>query len=155
MPELRSRRESSTLSAEPIPIQGDHLFQVIPTTHSDGPEKVATFRPERAVAFRRNQWPPSRRNRWPLSPGKRIEEAKKAPEPPRIPHERDALRKLLAQHLEVIDLLVLDPRDMAQLRRSREVSAIIDRYVQAGGALFAFGTETAEYRGVVGGPLTG
>jgi len=71
MPELRSRRESSTLSAEPIPIQGDHLFQVIPTTHSDGPEKVATFRPERAVAFRRNQWPPSRRNRWPLSPGKR------------------------------------------------------------------------------------
>src|SRR5262249_20323951 len=80
-------------------------------------------------------------------------EAPKAPEPPRIPHERDALRRLLAQHLEVIDLLVLDPRDMAQLRRSREVSAIIDRYVQAGGALFAFVTETGEYRDVVGAPL--
>jgi hypothetical protein len=41
----------------------DHLFQVIPTTHSDGSEKVATFRPERVIAFRRNHWP--------LSPGKR------------------------------------------------------------------------------------
>ena len=91
-----------------------------------------------------------------VQPGKPkppIEEARKAPEPPRIPHERDALRKLLAQHLEVIDLLVLDPRDMAQLRRSREVSAIIDRYVRAGGALFAFVTETGEYRDVVGAPL--
>ena len=46
MPKGRSHRESPTLSAELIPIQGDHLFQAIPTTHSDGPEKVAAFRPE-------------------------------------------------------------------------------------------------------------
>jgi len=71
MPELRSHCESSTRSADPIPIQGDHLFHAIPTTHSDPPEKVAAFRPEWVVAFRRNQWPPSRRNRWSLSPGKR------------------------------------------------------------------------------------
>lgn len=71
MPELRSRRESSTIPADLIPIEGDHLFQTIPTTDSDESEKVAAFRPEWVVAFRRKQWPPSRRNRWPLSPGKR------------------------------------------------------------------------------------
>ena len=71
MPELLSHRESSTLSADRIPIEGDHPFQAIPTTHSDRAEKVATFRPESVVAFRRNQWSPSRRNRWPPSPGKR------------------------------------------------------------------------------------
>lgn len=71
MPELQSHRESSTLPAHPVPIEGDHLFQAIPTTSSDGSEKVAAFRPEWVAAFRRNQWSPSRRNRWPLSPGKR------------------------------------------------------------------------------------
>jgi hypothetical protein len=78
MPELRSHRESSTLSTGRIPIQGDHLFQAIPTTHSDAAEKVVAFRPEWRVAFRRNQWSPSRWNRWSLSPGKRI---KKSPAP--------------------------------------------------------------------------
>jgi hypothetical protein len=71
MPEQRSHRESSTLAADGIPIQADHLFQAIPTTHSDEAGKVAAFRTESVVAFRRNQWSPSRRNRWPLSPGKR------------------------------------------------------------------------------------
>jgi hypothetical protein len=71
MPEVWSRRESSTLPTDPIPIDGDHLFQAIPTTYSDGPEKAVAFRPEWVVAFRRNQWSPSRWNRWPLSPGKR------------------------------------------------------------------------------------
>jgi hypothetical protein len=71
MPEVRSRRESSTLPTNPIPIEGDHLFQAIPTTYSDGPEKAVAFRPEWMVAFRRNQWSPSRWNRWPLSTGKR------------------------------------------------------------------------------------
>jgi len=71
MPEVRSRRESSTLSPGSIPIEGDHPFQEIPTTHSDVPEKVVAFRPEWVVAFRRNQWSPSRWNRWSPSRGKR------------------------------------------------------------------------------------
>ncbi len=71
-----------------------------------------------------------------------------------FPHDPDALRKLLAQHLEVIDLLVLDPRDMAQLRQSREVSAIVQRYVETGGALFGFVSETGDYQNVIGAPLS-
>jgi len=59
----KSHRESSTLSVDWIPIQGDHLFQAIPTTHSDEPEKVAAFSLEWVAAFPRNQWS--------LSPGKR------------------------------------------------------------------------------------
>jgi hypothetical protein len=83
------------------------------------------------------------------------EEAPKAPPaPPKLPHDLDALRKLLAQHLEVIDLLVLDPRDMAQLRRSHEVSAIVERYVDAGGALFAFVSEKGDYQDIVGAPFS-
>lgn len=75
------------------------------------------------------------------------------PPPPRLPRDPDELRKLLARHLEVIDLLVLDPKDMAQLRRSLEVAAIVERYVEAGGTLFAFVSEAGDYGEVVGAPL--
>jgi len=72
---------------------------------------------------------------------------------PEFPRDPDALRKLLAEHLTVIDLLVLDPRDMAQLRRSPEAADIIGRYVESGGALFAFVSETGDYGEVVRSPL--
>jgi hypothetical protein len=81
------------------------------------------------------------------------QEGQKVPPPPELPRDPDELRKLLARHLEVIDLLVLDPRDMAQLRRSPDVAAIVERYVEAGGTLFAFVSETGDYGEVVGAPL--
>jgi hypothetical protein len=81
-------------------------------------------------------------------------EIKKVVRPSGLPSDPDALRKLLARHLEMIDLLVLDPRDMAQLLRSREVSETVKHYVDAGGSLFAFVAEPGDYREVVGAPLT-
>ena len=42
---------------------------------------------------------------------------------------------------------------MAQLRRSHEVSEIVERYVDAGGALFAFVSEKGDYRDIVGAPF--
>jgi hypothetical protein len=72
MPEVRSRRESSTLSSDEIPIDDDHPFRTIPTTHSDSSPKVGAFRLEWVVAFRRNQWSPSGWNRWSPSRGKRM-----------------------------------------------------------------------------------
>jgi len=42
---------------------------------------------------------------------------------------------------------------MAELRKSREVAAIVQRYVAGGGALFAFVSETGDYGEVVGAPL--
>lgn len=59
----------------------------------------------------------------------------------------------LAQRLKVIDLLVLNPRDMAQLRRSPELSSMVRSYVEGGGALFAFLSEAGDYGDVVGAPL--
>jgi hypothetical protein len=67
--------------------------------------------------------------------------------------QQPELRQLLAQHLEVVDLLVFDPRDMARLRRSPELAAIIEDYVKEGGALFAFVLETGDYGHLVGAPL--
>jgi curli production assembly/transport component CsgG len=68
--------------------------------------------------------------------------------------DTDRLRTLLAQHLEMIDLLVLDPRDMVRLRRSPEVADIVRRYVAAGGALFAFISAAGDYESAVGAPLS-
>jgi curli biogenesis system outer membrane secretion channel CsgG len=73
--------------------------------------------------------------------------------PPQLPRDPDELRRLLARHLEAVDLLVLDPRDMAELRRSPEVAPLVERYVKGGGALFAFVTETGDYGDVLGAPL--
>jgi curli biogenesis system outer membrane secretion channel CsgG len=74
-------------------------------------------------------------------------------ENPGLPRDRGELCRLLARRLKVIDLLVLDPRDMAQLRKSPEVAAIVGRYVEEGGALFAFVAEAGSYGEVVGAPL--
>lgn len=63
------------------------------------------------------------------------------------------LRKLLAGHLALIDLVVLDPEDMARLRRSPEVAAIFAQYLASGGALFAYVSEVGNYRQVIGAPL--
>lgn len=71
----------------------------------------------------------------------------------REPRGADELRQLLAQCLESVDLLVLAPRDMARLRQSPEVAAIVDQYVKAGGALFAFLSEPGDYGKAVGAPL--
>ncbi|HSG40840.1 MAG TPA: CsgG/HfaB family protein, partial [Thermoanaerobaculia bacterium] len=75
------------------------------------------------------------------------------PPPPRLPRDRDELRKLLALRLQSIDLLVLDPKDMTQLRKSPEVAPLIEKYVAAGGALFAYISETGDYGGIIGAPL--
>jgi len=69
------------------------------------------------------------------------------------PQDLDQLRELLAQRLKVIDLLVFDPHDMAQIRRSPEVAAIVRNYLQEGGALLAFVAEAGDYGEVVGAPL--
>lgn len=89
----------------------------------------------------------------PAPPAGPVEEKPAPPPEPRLPRDPDALRQLLAQHLELIDLLVLDPKDMAQLRKSPDVAAIVQRYVESGGALFAFVSETGDYGEVVGAPL--
>jgi hypothetical protein len=67
--------------------------------------------------------------------------------------QQPEFRQLLAQRLEVIDLLVLDPRDMARLRLAPELAAIVEDYVREGGALFAFISETGDYGCLVGAPL--
>jgi hypothetical protein len=74
--------------------------------------------------------------------------------PDPFPRDPDALRRLLAQHLAMIDLLVLDPVDMAQVRRSPEVAGIIARYVASGGSLFAFAAAPGDYQDIVGAPFT-
>lgn len=69
------------------------------------------------------------------------------------PGSPEDLRRLLSRRLEVIDLLLLDPRDMARLQRSPEDAAIVANYLKKGGSLFAFVTEPGDYREVVGAPL--
>jgi Curli production assembly/transport component CsgG len=61
--------------------------------------------------------------------------------------------KKIARRLEVIDLLVLGPQDMARLRQSSEDAAIVESYIRKGGALFAFVTEPGDYGAVAGAPL--
>lgn len=70
------------------------------------------------------------------------------------PASPEELRRLLARRLEVIDLLLLDPRDMARLRQSPKEAEIVEDYVKKGGALFAFITEPGAYGPVVGAPLS-
>jgi curli production assembly/transport component CsgG len=70
------------------------------------------------------------------------------------PRDPDKLRELLAHRLEMIDLLVLSGQDMAELRRSPEVSAIIQRYIAAGGSLFAFVDQAGDYGDAVGASLS-
>lgn len=83
-----------------------------------------------------------------------VENQQPPPPPlPSFPRDPDKLRELLARHLQLVDLLVLDAKDMAQLRKSPDVAAIIGRYVEAGGSLFAFINETGEYGHVIGAPL--
>ncbi len=75
------------------------------------------------------------------------------PEPGRQLSPPDDLRRRLTQRLEVVDLLVLNSRDMAGLRRSPETAAIVRDYVKKGGALFAFVSEPGDYEEIVGAPL--
>lgn len=65
----------------------------------------------------------------------------------------DALRSLFASRLQDLDLLVLDDEDLARIREMPEVSAILTRYVEAGGSLFTFATEDGDYSRVLGSPL--
>jgi curli biogenesis system outer membrane secretion channel CsgG len=67
--------------------------------------------------------------------------------------DKDALRSVLAQHLEDIDLLVLDDKDMARLRQAPEVAALVKHFVDSGGALFAFVSDDGDYTKIVGAPL--
>jgi hypothetical protein len=75
------------------------------------------------------------------------------PEPQRFPKDPDLLRRLLAERLELLDLVVLDPQDMERLRRSPEVAAILARYVANGGSLFAYVATAGDYRHAIGAPL--
>jgi curli production assembly/transport component CsgG len=83
------------------------------------------------------------------SEGKEAEELKPRP----LPRDPEALRSLLAERLADLDLLVLDDRDMKRLRRSPEVATVVKRYLDAGGALFAFATDEGDYTGIVGAAL--
>jgi hypothetical protein len=62
-------------------------------------------------------------------------------------------RAELASRLADIDLLILDDQDLALLRDKPEVAAIIERYVEAGGGLYAYVAEPGDYETVVGAPL--
>jgi curli biogenesis system outer membrane secretion channel CsgG len=73
--------------------------------------------------------------------------------PDAILRDPEALRSFLAERLDDLDLLVLDQQDMKQLRRSPETAALVQRFVDHGGALFAFATDEGEYGGVLGGKL--
>lgn len=70
-----------------------------------------------------------------------------------LPLDEEALRALLASHLEDLELLVLDDKDLALLRTMPEVTALLARYVKNGGALFAFASEEGDYARVLGAPL--
>jgi TolB-like protein len=72
----------------------------------------------------------------------------------KVPPESAADLSGLLRRLEVIDLLLLNPRDMARLREFPEVAALVQDYIKKGGALFAFVTEPGEYGGIVEAPLT-
>jgi hypothetical protein len=67
--------------------------------------------------------------------------------------QRPDLYQLLTRHLEVIDLLLLNPRDMARLQQSPEAAALVQDYVKKGGALFAFASEPGDYTAITGAPL--
>ncbi len=89
-------------------------------------------------------------------PGESGKDAPDKPAPPKpdpFPKDLEALRNLLATRLEMIDLLVLDPVDMVQLRQSPETARVIARWVSAGGSLFAFVSSPGDYLEVVGAPL--
>ena len=70
-----------------------------------------------------------------------------------LPRDEEALRALLASRLEDLELLVLDDKDLARLRTTPEVTALLARYVENGGALFAFASEEGDYARVLGAPL--
>jgi curli biogenesis system outer membrane secretion channel CsgG len=74
-------------------------------------------------------------------------------EPASLLVDVEALRALFASHLEDLDLLVLDDEDLARIREMPEVSAILSRYLEAGGSLFAFATEDGDYGRLLGSPL--
>ncbi len=77
------------------------------------------------------------------------------PSPPKHDASPDieALIRLLSKNLEVLDLLILDSRDVVALRKSPEAAAAIDRWVRGGGAIFAFISEAGDYSKVFGAPL--
>lgn len=70
-----------------------------------------------------------------------------------LPRDPEVLRALLALHLEDIDLLVLDGQDMSRLRDVPEIAATVARYVEEGGALYAFVSDAGDYGHIVGAPL--
>lgn len=65
----------------------------------------------------------------------------------------DELRERLIRRLELVDLLLLNPRDMARLRQSSELTSAIQDYVRKGGALFAFVSEPGDYGALAGAPM--
>lgn len=74
-------------------------------------------------------------------------------EPESLLVDMESLRSLLASHLQDLDLLVLDDEDLARVREMPEVSAILTRYLSAGGSLFTFATEDGDYSRLLGSPL--
>lgn len=74
-------------------------------------------------------------------------------EPESLSVDAELLRSLLTSHLEDLDLLILDDEDLARAREMPEVSAILTRYLAAGGSLFAFATEDGDYSRLLGSPL--
>lgn len=75
------------------------------------------------------------------------------PAPQPISIDPEALRELFAEHLEDLDLLILDDEDLARLREMPELTPLLVRYVESGGALFAFASESGDYGRVIGSPL--
>lgn len=74
--------------------------------------------------------------------------------PEQVLEDPKILRRLLAERLEYLDLVVLDPVDMVQLRREPEVAGILARYVASGGSLFAYVSAVGDYRQIIGVPLS-
>jgi hypothetical protein len=65
----------------------------------------------------------------------------------------ETLHAQLATHLADLDLLILGDKDMKRLRRDPEAAAQVKKFLESGGALFAFVMESGDYKSVVGAPL--
>jgi curli biogenesis system outer membrane secretion channel CsgG len=97
--------------------------------------------------------PPGGAQPGPVATGQSSPSPPAAVEPASLPIDAEALRSLFASHLQDLDLLVLDDEDLARMREMPEVSAILNRYVEAGGSVFAFATEDGDYSRLLGSSL--
>lgn len=75
------------------------------------------------------------------------------PEEILVAADRAAQLALIERRLGQVDLLVLDDEDTAGLRRTPDLAEVVARWLDSGGALFAFVAEKGDYGAVLRAPL--